>query len=367
MGMIYVFNKLKWKPPVAAKLLTPPELELNLAYPDNEIAPMPGKQRSIFDSKFKSFFDSKFNSMSTERMKTIQEAIKWTEARLPGKNKAEMEEVVNTSNKLLKQAFDTWQSEIQKTCDECVQKAYEESVKAMKLKLVKAQIKSIAKIVLIAGLVLAAAALTIAATVVTGGALAPLVIAAIATGASALYKAYKVYDSEWATASNKIKEIEADIKKLQTAVDAYKKTEKSYSGKFDTVKAFKATLLAPVDDIEKHVGQLDKFIFSLQTSLKEQKAKLAEVKAKASNKEVDAAVTQCNASIDKANDQLAAIGEAKSAAAKMKADYSAQKLPDYGKLNAVVAKISSNASTMQGVGSSLKTCFTSLKKLGVAI
>ena len=51
----------------------------------------------------------------------------------------------------------------------------------------------------------------------------------------------------------------------------------------------------------------------------------------------------------------------------MKANYAAQKIPDYGKLNVIVVKLSSNAGTVQQVGGSLKTCFTALKKIGVAI
>src|SRR5271156_5332535 len=121
MGMIYVFNKLKWKPPVAAKLLKTPELELNLAYPDDQIKTMPDKQKNIFDAKFKAAFDAKFQTMSQARIKQIQDAVAWTEERIPQKNTpAEKTELVDTANKLLKQAFDVWQMEMQKTCDDCV-------------------------------------------------------------------------------------------------------------------------------------------------------------------------------------------------------------------------------------------------------
>jgi hypothetical protein len=369
MGQIYVFNKLKWKPPIASKLLTTPELELNLYYPDDEIKPMPGKQRTIFDAKFKSYFDPKFNATSTTRMKQIQDAVKWTEERIVQKATVkEKEEVVDTANKLLKQAFDSWQGEIQKLCDECVMKAFEDSIKAMKMKLVKAQIKSVAKIVLLVALVLTAAGLAIAVTVASHGALAPLIIGAIATGAGALWKAYKIFDSEWANSSNKIKEIQADIKLLEAAIEKYKKAEKSYAGTADKAKAFIAGLQAPVSAIDKHVGQLDKYIFEMQQKLKEQKAKLAEIQKQATNQaEVASAVKTCEAAIDKANDSLAKISEASKAAAEVKKAYAAQKIPDYGLLNSVVVFAQSNSSTVQQVGSALGTCMSSLKKLGVAI
>lgn len=368
MGTIFIFNKLPWKPPIASKLLTPPVLELNLSYPDDEIKDMPGKQKAVFDTKFKALFDSKFNAMSQARMKQIQDAVKWTEEKIQGKNEKEMKETVETANKMLKQAFDVWQNEIATLCDQCVNTAYEESVKAMKMKLVKAKIKSVAKIILIAGLILTAAGLAIAASVVTGGALAPLILGALATGGAALWKAYKVYDSEWATSANKIKEIETDIASLKKAIEVYKKTEKTYAGKLDKVKAFKETIFAPVTDIDKHVGQLDKYIFDLQGSLKEQKEKLLALQKQAQDAksgEVDAAVKTCIGNIDKATDQLKAINEAKASVVEIKSAYAAQKIPDYGKLNAVVARINSNSSTIQTIGSSISSCISSLKKIGV--
>jgi hypothetical protein len=369
--MITVFNKLKWTPPVTAKLLRPPEVELNLAYPDDSIKTMPAKQKTIFDAKFKGYFDAKFNSMTQARMKQIQDAIKWTEERIQTKpTEAEKQEVVGTANQLLKQAFDTWQGEMQKVCDECVTKAYEDSVKAMKMKLIKAQIKSVAKIILIAGLVLTAAGLAIAASVATGGALAPLILGAIATGAGALYKAYKVYDSEWASSSNKIKEIQTDIKNLESAIKAYQKAEKSYAGVADKAKAFKAALLAPVTDIDKHVGQLDKYIFDMRTSLKEQQTNLAELADKATDSkspEVISAVKTCQANIEKAADGLNDIEECKKSVLEIKTAYAAQKIPDYGKLNGVVARLGGNSSNVSQVGTSLKSAFSSLKKIGVAI
>jgi predicted RNase H-like nuclease (RuvC/YqgF family) len=369
MGQIFVFNKLKWKPPIAAKLLTPPELEINLYYPDDHIKDMPAKQRTIFDSKFKGAFDPKFNTTSAARMKQIQDAVKWTEERVPlQKTEKEKQTVVETSNKLLKQAFDTWQAEIQKLCDECVTKAYEESVKAMNMKLIKAQIKSVAKIILIAGLILTAAGLVIAAAVVTGGALAPLVIGAIATGGAALYKAYKVYDSEWASSSNTIKQIQDDIKALEAAIKKYETASKSYAGTADKAKAFIAALQAPVSAIDKHVGQLDKYIFECQKSLKEQMGKVEEIaKTAKDNAEVKKALQPCQAAIEKAVDTLGEIRKITNEAITIKQQYNQKKIPDFGKLNSVVVFASSNSTTLSNVGTAIQHGFGALKKLGVAL
>jgi conjugal transfer/entry exclusion protein len=368
MGQIFIFNKLKWKPPIASKFLTPPELELNLSYPDDQITPMPGKQRTIFDTKFKGFFDAKFQALSTAKIKAVQDAVKWTEERIPNKQtKEEKQEVVETANKLLKQAFDVWQSEVAKLCDEAVNKAYEESVKAMKMKLVKAQIKSICKIVLIAALILTAAGLAIAASVATGGALAPLILGAIATGGAALYKAYKVYSSEWATASKTIQDIKNDITALQAAIEKYKAAEKKYAGTTDKIKAFTTALQAPVQGIDKHVGQLDKYIFECQKNLKEQLAKTDEIIKKGNNAEVEKALKPCEAQIQKALDTLDSIHDISKEAAEVKKAYKAQKIPDFGKLNSLVSFASSNSGTLSTVGSSIQTAFSSLKKLGVAL
>jgi predicted nucleic acid-binding Zn-ribbon protein len=371
VAKIFVFNGLEWKPPVVSKLLSTPTLRLNLSYEDDELKEMPQKQRATFDGKFKAAFDAAFDRVGKQRMKEIQEAVTWTEQRIKGKSdKREMEEVVATANRSLEQAFAAWQQEIAKLCEDCVAKAYQDSVSAMEKRLQRAKLKAVCKIVLIAGLVLTAAALAIAASVVSGGALAPLVLGALATGAGALYKAYKVYDSEWASSTNKIKEIRSDIAKLEDAIAAYKKAEKSYAGALDKAKAFKATLLAPVSDIEKHVGQLDKYVFEMQRAIQEQKAKLAELAAKAKDAkspELEAAVRTCNANMDKAADQLKAIEACKLAAKEAKAAFEAQRVPDFGKLNGVVTKLAAATGPVSEVGSSLKTCYSALKKLGVAV
>jgi hypothetical protein len=370
MGSIYIFNKLPWKAPIVSKLLTAPTLELNLSYADDDIVPMPGKQRAVFDSKFKTNFDFEFDKRSKAWMKSIQDAVTDTEARLAGKSKKEMEEAVATANQLLKQAFTVWQNEMAKLCEDCVTQAYDASVAKMERKLLKARIKAVCTIVLIAGLVLTAAALTIAATVASGGALAPLVMGAIVTGAGALYKAYKVYDTHWANSENKIKEIKADIQKLKDAIGTYKKTETSYSGLADKAKALKTILSMPVNDIDRHVGQLDKFIFQLQESIKTQREKLTDLAVQAKDAkagELDAAVKTCLAKMDKARDQLAAIKECQTAAAEMKAAYKAQKVPDYGKLNSLIGKLSDAKQVVTEASGALNDCFTALKLLGVSV
>jgi len=362
MGQIHVFNKLKWKPPIATKLLKTPELELNLSYPDDDIKTMPGKQKDVFDKTFKSSFDSKFQALSSAKIKEVQDAVKWTEDKIPDKKtEKEKEEVVDTANKLLKQAFTVWQQQVEKLCDDCVQKAFEESIKVMKMKLVKAKLKSICKIVVISLLILTAAGLAIAATVVTGRALAPIVIGAIVTGLGALYKVYQQVDKGWATSSNKIKEIKADIAKLEKAKAVYDKAQKDYAGKVDKLKAFFVKAMAPIQDLHKHVGQLDKFIFEIKAGLKKQDAELKELTAKAKDaKDVLSEIGKCNAEMHKANDALDAIEAVTKAAGVAKTDYDQMKSPDLGPLNGAVSKL-------EGAGSYIKTLGTVVKGLSKVV
>ncbi|HTF87378.1 MAG TPA: hypothetical protein VK843_03135, partial [Planctomycetota bacterium] len=152
------------------------------------------------------------------------------------------------------------------------------------------------------------------------------------------------------------------------AIEAYKRSETSYAGLAEKAKALKATLTAPVSNITKHVGQLDKFIFDLQATIKQQKASLAELALKArdaKSSEVDAAVKSAVANMDKASDQLKAIAECSKAAEEIRLAYSAQKLPDYGKLQTVVTKLGGAGDAVSLAGSSLKTCFQVLKDIGV--
>ena len=149
MGAIIVFNKVKWKPAVTSTMLTTPEVELDLSYPGDAVAKLPKDQRAFFDKKFKALFDPKFAALKQAKTRQVQDAVKWTEERIAAKpTEADKKQVVATANQLLKQAFDAWQLEVQKACDECVAKAYEESFTAMKLKAAKLAVKSVGKFIL---------------------------------------------------------------------------------------------------------------------------------------------------------------------------------------------------------------------------
>jgi hypothetical protein len=194
MANVFIFNSLPWNPPVISKkkFLTAPKLTLNVSWSDEDVREMPAKQKTIFTTAFNQLFDTRFNKLGNDRIKAIQDAMDATEAQIESKpTKEAREEVVATANKMLEKAFITFQDEIEALCAACYKEAFEKSLKEMKQKLVKAKAKAVAKIVIVSLLILTAAALAIAASVASGGAAAPLILGAIVTGGSALWKVYK--------------------------------------------------------------------------------------------------------------------------------------------------------------------------------
>ncbi len=368
-----IFSKLPWKPPIKATMLKPPELQLNLSFPYEAIDRVVKDQSKpdfgkVFDKKFDEIFNAKFQAMSTERIKKVQEAVNWTEARIAQKPTVEeRQKVVDTANTLLKQAFDVWQAEIQKVCDECVQKAYEAAVKAVKAQLLKAQIKSVAKIVLLSVLVLAGAGLAIAAVVASHGALAPLVIAAVMKGAAALSSVYKIYKRHWHDCDTTIKAVQENIVTLGKAVETYKKAVQT-GGTIDKAKAFVAGLKAPVTMVKSNADKLDLYIPQIHQTLEQQKASLNKIAQESHDSEqVKKAVSQAVSAIDKANAALGSIRNIKIEATQALASYEKQELPNLGKLKAAVDFAQRNSADISAVGTILSTTFSVLKDVGVPV
>ena len=119
--------------------------------------------------------------------------------------------------------------------------------------------------------------------------------------------------------------------------------------------------MAPIQDLHKHVGQLDKFIFEIKTGLKKQDAELKELTAKAKDsKDLLSEIGKCNAEMHKANDALDAIEAVTKAAGVAKTDYDQMKSPDLGPLNGAISKL-------EGAGSFIKTLGTVVKGLSKVV
>jgi hypothetical protein len=150
------------------------------------------------------------------------------------------------------------------------------------------------------------------------------------------------------------------------------------AGKLDKAKAFKAALSADVQALDKHVGQLDKFVAVAQakTSSRLKEIQLLADKlaaAKAGSKEADALEKQvlvAQKSFDSAMSKLKAIDEVKAAAAEAKTAFG--KLDDAAILKAVgrfapaLTLLGNAVNTASQVATPMKTIATGVQKLATA-
>lgn len=375
MPDLVVFNDVEWKPPIRCELLTPPVVKLSLKFPGSDLEDMTDKHRKAFDRHFKAF-DAKFDALGKSKIKEIQEAVAETEQRVREKKTKETpEQVVSTANKLLEQAFAVFEQQIRELAQECYEAALEKAYKEMKMRLVKARAKAAAKIVVISLLILTAAGLAIAASVVTGGAAAPVIIGAIVTGGAALWKVYKEVNGGWASAANQIKLIETDLADLRKATEALriigeKQKTLGETALADKLKAAKTLLSGKLDGLDQHVGQLDKFVFEAREKLKAQQAELAEVVKKARDTGDASLVKKADAlewSIQESHTALGGMASVQTEAAKVREAFAAQTLPELGALDRLVQKVKEAGPFLKKVADGVKQVVDLAQKLHAAL
>ena len=263
-----------WKVPVIAKkkLLKQPEIAVDIKFSTEDVKEMPDKQFKAFEVDFEKRFTPEFNKMSNGWFGDMQKTIDTTEDALEklskekggkGDPKKLMEDIVTKANAALNAKCKTWVEMAKKVAEKAYEAAYEASIKAMKLKIVKAKAKIGVKIAIIVLLTLTAAALTIAASVVTmgaGAAIAPVVIAALGVAAKALLGSATEITKNYDVLANTIGSVETDVKNIIKANAAILQAKQKTAGTWDKVKAFKAYMSADIEALDKHVGQLDKFV-----------------------------------------------------------------------------------------------------------
>jgi len=373
MGNFVVFNNVDWAPPVKSQLLTPPKLKISVSFPDDDLKQMVDKQRKAFDEEFKKF-DADFHKLASFKIRAVQDAIDWTEERIKQKPKDERQAVADTANKLLTNAFLTFQDEIQSLAQRHFDKSVEKSYSVMKMKLVKAKAKAIAKIAIIVLLTLTAAGLAVAATVVTGGAAAPVIIGAIVAGASALWSVYKTVQSGWANASNQMKVISKDTETLKTAAGKLQelKALQSTGDKkaLDGFAKMKALLDGKMVDFTKHVGQLDKYIFEVSQGIDKQNKEMAGL-MKRINESGDAKLrAQANTlsrQLMESIGALRAMGDVSAEAARVKSAWDATQTVDLGKFEVALRKVNDAAPFIVDVAKGGKALFDGAKGLAAAL
>lgn len=378
-----------WKVPVIArkKLLKQPEIAVDIKFTTDDVKEMPEKQFKVFEQFFEKSFTPEFNKMSNgwfaemqKVMDTVEDAIeKLSKEKAPkGDPKIVMEGMVTKANTLLESKCKTWIELARKVAQKAYDLAYEASIKAMKLKVTKAKVKIAVKIALVVLLTLTAAAITIAASVVSmgaGAAIAPIVIAALVTGVKAILGSAGEIAKSYDVLANTIAAVEKDVANLEKANESISKARQKTAGTFDKIKAFKAYMSADVQALDKHVGQLDKFMaVARDKSLKQIKElqamadKLAEAKSgdpEAAKLEKEVLATQ--KSIDSAlktmatiSDLTSEVNKVKAAAAKSDPDAIFIALP---KLRPVVSKLKTAVEVGQKVAGPLKIIATGISKI----
>jgi len=378
-----------WKVPVIAKkkLLKQPEIAVDIKFSTEDVKEMPDKQFKSFEKSFEKRFTPEFNKMSNgwfgdmqKTMDTTEDALEKLGKEKPGKGdpKKLMEDIVTKANALLQSKCKTWIEMARKLAQKAYDEAYTESIKEMKLKITKAKAKIGVKIAIMVVLTLTAAALTIAASVVTmgaGAAIAPVVIAALGVAGKALLGSANQVLKNYDVLATTITAVETDVKAVIKANAAISAARQKTAGTFDKLKAFKAYMAADLAALDKHVGQLDKFVAVARDSTLKQIKSLQDMaddlaKAKAGSPEagkIEAKVLSTQKSLDSALKSMKEIDgvrtsakEAKDAAAKSDPDAVIKTMP---KLVQALTKLKGAAGLAQEVSGPLKEIATGVHKI----
>lgn len=372
MGQFVVIKELEWKPPVQSKLLKVPVVKISAIIDDDkELTEMVTKQRQAFDAEFKKF-DADFTKLGTQKIKVIQDAIKFTEERIVAKSDPkEREKVVEGANQLLKQAFLTFQQEIQALLEKHFKASVEKSQKVMKMKITKSRAKAVAKIVIVGLLILTALGLSIAATVVTGGAAAPIAVAVVLGSLKAAYSMYQNVTTNWNSATNQMKLISEDVSKLTAATKTLEEQKAlattGSTGAMDKVRKAKAAVDGQLVSLDKHVGQLDKYIFQTSQSLKKQNDKLNEMMVeinKGNDPKLKKSANDLSADIMKSIGELRAMSVVTEQAAEIrKAWENQEKIVNLGRFGGALRTIAEVAPFILQMKAHLTNIQTEAKKI----
>ena len=243
------------------KMFKQPECKFQLAHviPEGESP----EETKLIEAAYKKLFETGFAKLEKERAAAIKKAMDETEKQIAKKPPSNMDAFLATANKLIQQGIDVWrQVEVPRLAAECLENVYKAVESKLKKKLQRKQVKTVLKIVALVLITLAVAAVSIAATVLTGGALAPLVAAAVVTGVGALIASGKTIKKGYDDYHNFLGKIEADIEKIDKAV-AYqeKKAPKLAAGvklgPKEKVKLMFATTGGDVKALKKHLADAE--------------------------------------------------------------------------------------------------------------
>lgn len=206
------------------KYLTGPKCDLN--YTVTVDIPSTPEGKSLVKDVEK-LFTAKMADFRKAKEKEFADATKGTEDDFLKKkvDGAKLKEWVDTCNIMLKKGVEALETQVQKLAETVYKKAIDEINKKAKNKILVAKVKAGLKIALFVGIIVLAAAASIAATVLSGGVAAIVIIGAIGTGLGAAKKIYDAIDKEWPTQKKSIKNLNAALSAYQEAVAYVEKKE----------------------------------------------------------------------------------------------------------------------------------------------
>lgn len=227
---------------------------LDHVIPDGD-SPEEGK---LLKAAYQKLWTDGFEKLAKERAAAIKKAMDDTEKAIAKKPPTDMKVFLETANKLIQQGIDVWrQVEIVKLAEQCLEKVYAAVEAKLKKKMNRDKAKCVMKIVVLVLITLAIAAVSIAATVLTGGALAPIVLVAIGTGVGALIASGKTIKKEYDSYQGFLDKVEKDIAEMQKAMD--------YQIKKETAAKWRA--LGPKEKIKLAIGGVGPIAKSLRKNL----------------------------------------------------------------------------------------------------
>lgn len=177
------------------------------------------EEDKMIKAAYQKLWTEGFTKLAKERAAAIKKAMDDTEKAIAKKPPANMDAFLATANKLIQQGVDVWrQVEIVRLAESCLERVYDAVEKALKKKVTRKKVKTVLKIVALVLITLAVAAVSIAATVLTGGALAGVVVVSIGTGVGAIIASAKIIKKEYDSYNGVMDKIKKDIQELEKAV-----------------------------------------------------------------------------------------------------------------------------------------------------
>lgn len=342
-----VIDVPRWKIPVIIRrrIINNPEFAVSIKFTTDDVREMPDQQFKVFEKTFESLFTAAFKKMSKNLFDQTQHEIDNFEnemdRRYPidpvtGRLKSNISErakevatnMIDHANTALERIGRDWQEDVGRIAKKAYDKAYEASLRAMESKITKAKAKIVVKVALVVLLTLTAAALSIflgVATIPAGTAIAAVVLTAIKTGSDAIGKSIGEIIKNYDAMGKVITAIEKDTLKIKEANEAILRASKKTAGNFDKVKAFISYMSSDVESLNKHVGELDKFVaigrdktIKLIKQLHELADKLADAKKDSREAaKLEKQVLDTQRSIDDTLEALNHIDDVKRAAAEV--------------------------------------------------